>query len=211
MASVPSLPPHFHTNSRRTRSLIQIVHPERVERVFTELGKRVIRKATSGETGAFHSEVSKFREALKKQEKCLNCQQIFEIGINYRYRACRLHFEGLVFRNYNRVYSCCGKPTGSPGCVSCMHVSRKEMFELMRENPLTAYIEVSKLLIDSGQIPISKEIIVGYPHIRPILAEKRRLQLLKEQRSGDEIREEDWVYRINMVAISPAPVSLYFD
>jgi hypothetical protein len=208
MARVPTYLRHVQGQST---SLIQIVRPERIERVFTEMGKRVTRKGVGSEMSALQSEITKVKKALQEDERCLQCGQIFKPEINFRYRACRMHTGTMCFENFIPVYSCCGRSERSPGCVSCMHVARSEMYQYMKQNPMTAFVEVSKILVDSGHFPISKQILVGYPYTRTFVAEKRRKQLEEEKMPGDELREEDWVYRINMLAILPAPVSLYFD
>lgn len=190
--------------SGREKSIFQILQPERVDRVFVELGRRVIRQGTSGEDSAFRAQCDAANKALTKPEICLRCGSFFIQKVNYQYRQCKMHYKDIIYFKGMRIHSCCGKKEGTVGCVSCMHTSRQEMFDHMNEDPLGAFVEVSKLMVDRKKMDVSTEIITDYP--RYFLSKHREIQIKEEKRYQEELKPEDFVYRINMVAIFPAMV-----
>lgn len=199
----------MQSRPKKQDSIFQILQPERVERVFVELGRRVERHSEVGENAAIKAQLDVINKTLKTPEHCLRCKASYLPEVNYCYRACKMHYGEIVIKNYKRVYSCCGQPPNVIGCVSCMHTSRPEMYELMEKNPFGAFVELSKILVDSGEMKISTEIITDYP--KAFLSRARELKLREDKFSRDEIRLEDLVYRINMVVIFPAIVSSIID
>lgn len=179
-------------------SISEIV-PVEIERIYTELGRRVNRDVVSTDGTAIKTKAAAFKKVLETPVKCLRCSQTFLPKINFLYRDCKMHFGILETKNYNLVYSCCGQVKNTPGCVSCMHVSRSEMYELVTKDPYNSFVEVPKFLVDSGELRVSKEIITDYP--KAFISKKRLEEVRKERNPNDKIRTEDWVYRINMVVI----------
>jgi len=173
--------------------------PIETERIYTELGRRVNRDVVSADGSALKSKALVFKKVLETSVKCLRCKQSFLPKINFLYRDCKMHYGSLEMNNFKRVYSCCRRTEYSPGCVSAMHVSRQEMFELVSKDPYNSFVEIPKILVDSGEIRVSTEIITDYP--KSFVSKKRLEEIKNERNSNDKIRNEDWVYRINMVVI----------
>lgn len=181
------------------RSSISEIIPIETERIYTELGRRVNRDVVSTDGSAIKSKALAFRKVLDTPVKCLRCEQSFLPKINFLYRDCKMHFGSLEIINYKHVYSCCRGPRGSLGCISAMHVSRKEMFELVSRDPHNSFVEIPKILVDSDEIRVSREIITDFP--KAFVSKKRLEEIKNERNPNDKIRNEDWVYRINMVVI----------
>lgn len=189
----------------RPASIFQVLQPEGVDRVFVELGRRVVRQSTSGEDAALIAECEAANKALDSVETCLRCHSRFVQRVNYEYRACKMHpGESIVVKGL-KYYSCCGKGAESVGCVSCMHTARQDIFDYMNAFPYHAFAEVSKNLVDSNRLKVSKEIITDYP--RCFISQQREIELTAEKRFQEEIKSEDLVYRINMVAIFSANIT----
>lgn len=188
----------------RSQSIFQILQPEGVQRVFVELGRRVIRQSTTGENAMLFAACEAANKALDAVETCLRCKSEFKQRVNYEYRACRMHVQRPIVIKGLKHYPCCGKSEGAVGCVSCMHTARQDIYEYMDSFPYQAFAEVGKDLVDSNRLKVSKEIITDYP--RFFISQKRELEITGERRFQEEIKSEDLVYRINMVAIFPATV-----